>query len=121
MSYIDHLNNLKKLSSSKKKKLISTLRNTCPVEKWPRTMPVSVDPKLVLIGVSPGVSRVTIIPHFYQWDNAVSLIPEETFYIVAIEPDRQFEKQWQYKISLRVIKRETMEWNTVWILGFSFN
>jgi len=57
MSYIDHLNNLKKLSSSKKKKLISILRNTCPLEKWPRTMPVSVDPKLVLIGVSPGVSQ----------------------------------------------------------------
>jgi len=48
-----------------------------------------------------------------------SLPPEETFNIIAIEPDRQFEKQRRYDISLRVTKREAMEQNAVRILGFS--
>lgn len=39
--------------------------------------------------------------------------------IIAIEPTRQFEKQRRYEISLRVTKRESMERNSVRILGFS--
>jgi len=48
-----------------------------------------------------------------------NLPPEETFYIIAIKPTRQFEKQWRYKISLKVTKRENIERNDVRILGFS--
>ena len=55
--YRDHLESLSNLSISKKQQIITHLLNSCPVAKWPRTMPASIDPKLVLIGVSPGGSQ----------------------------------------------------------------
>lgn len=53
----DHLENLRALSPAERDRRIQELLNTLPprlARRWPHGMPASIDPKLVLIGVSPG-------------------------------------------------------------------
>lgn len=58
MSYRVHLEKLKTLPQTEKDRLISEFIADSPFDKedWPITMPASVAPKLVIIGVSPGGS-----------------------------------------------------------------
>ncbi len=56
MEYKEHLDYLKSKSQEDIQSLIEELRRNTPFGFWPDGMPASVDPKLVLIGVSPGNS-----------------------------------------------------------------
>jgi hypothetical protein len=54
MDYLEHLRFLESLTPEENEKIISRLVNTAPDSQWPDGMPASIDPKLVLIGVSYG-------------------------------------------------------------------
>jgi hypothetical protein len=58
MTYKDHLNRLRALSAVELASGVAALCATCPSElqPWPVGMPASLDPKIILIGVSPGNS-----------------------------------------------------------------
>jgi len=56
MSYRSNIERLSKLSSSDVNRQLRRLLVNCPTDNWPFGMPGSLDPKLVLIGVSPGNS-----------------------------------------------------------------
>ncbi|MFZ1545947.1 MAG: hypothetical protein WAT12_02445 [Candidatus Nitrotoga sp.] len=56
MNYRDHLHLLTNLDVSEQKNISNKLIETCPFGEWPEGMPASIDPKLILIGVSPGNS-----------------------------------------------------------------
>ncbi|GEM_PF-7067623 len=54
MDYLEHLRFLESLTPEENEKIINGLVNTAPDSQWPDGMPASIDPKLVLIGVSYG-------------------------------------------------------------------
>ncbi|MEC4749738.1 hypothetical protein [Methylomicrobium sp. Wu6] len=54
MNYLDHLSFLKSLKPEEEAKLKNDLIQLTPEKVWPDGMPASLDPKLVLVGVSPG-------------------------------------------------------------------
>ncbi len=56
MNYIEHLRSLESLTPIENERIINGLVNTTPDSQWPDGMPASIDPKLVLIGVSYGNS-----------------------------------------------------------------
>lgn len=56
MDHIQHLQNLKAMSVEEIEKCKNALLNTTPELLWPDGMPASIDPKLLLIGVSYGNS-----------------------------------------------------------------
>ena len=56
MSYQKDVQKLRSLEESEVKERSEELIKSCPLDEWHRTMPASIDPKLVLIGVSPGGS-----------------------------------------------------------------
>lgn len=54
MNYLDHLSSVESLKPEEEAKLKNDLIQLTPDKVWPDGMPASIDPKLVLIGVSPG-------------------------------------------------------------------
>jgi hypothetical protein len=86
MTYKQHLEALKALPPAEQLLRIEALCAKSPRASWPYGMPASIDPKLVLVGVSPGnspgrgagkdwISRPTIEKdrkrsHFYYPDSA---------------------------------------------------
>ena len=56
MSYVQHLRQLEGKSPAELEDKVRGLVNSCPLGRWPAGMPASIDPKVVLIGVSPGNS-----------------------------------------------------------------
>jgi hypothetical protein len=54
MNYLDHLSYLESLKPEDKVKLKDELILSTPESVWPDGMPASLDPKLVLVGVSYG-------------------------------------------------------------------
>jgi hypothetical protein len=54
MNYLDHLSYLESLKPKDKVKLKDELILSTPESVWPDGMPASLDPKLILVGVSPG-------------------------------------------------------------------
>ena len=55
-TYRDHLNRVGSLSRDVASDTLASLLKGCPSKSWPDGMPCSLDPKLVVIGVSPGNS-----------------------------------------------------------------
>lgn len=56
MFYQEHIDSIKVLSKEEADARISKLLASSPIKPWPLGMPASIDPKLVVIGVSPGNS-----------------------------------------------------------------
>jgi len=61
MTYQEHLRHVRIHTLSDQQRMVATLCNNCPttatlVNGWPLGMPASLDPKLVIIGASPGDS-----------------------------------------------------------------
>lgn len=58
MTYLEELNTLRSLNSAASAEALRHLESTCParLRPWPRGMPASLAPKLIVIGVSPGNS-----------------------------------------------------------------
>jgi hypothetical protein len=58
MTYFDHLNALRALPKQELMRYKADLIKDLPkrLHPWPRWMPASLDPKLILVGVSPGNS-----------------------------------------------------------------
>jgi hypothetical protein len=56
MNYLEHLRFLESLTPEENERIMNGLVNTTPDSQWPDGMPASIDPKLVLIGVSYGNS-----------------------------------------------------------------
>lgn len=59
MSYSQHIERLKQLDRTEVSSRVRSLVSTCPEGSWPVGMPSSIDPRLVLVGVSPGNSPMT--------------------------------------------------------------
>ena len=55
-TYTHHLQHLKNLRQEEVKKQRDLLISTTPNKEWPYGFPASLDPKLIIIGVSPGNS-----------------------------------------------------------------
>jgi mRNA-degrading endonuclease HigB of HigAB toxin-antitoxin module len=66
MNYFEHLKFLESRSPEEINRAITDLINTTPNLQWPDGMPASIDPKLVLIGVSYGNSPSVEIEISYE-------------------------------------------------------
>jgi len=56
ITYRHHVAAIAKLGTDERARILARLLRGCPETTWPDGMPCSLDPKLVLIGVSPGNS-----------------------------------------------------------------
>jgi len=54
--YREHIAAVANLDAETQSRKLSELLRECPSIKWPDGMPCSLDPKLVIVGVSPGNS-----------------------------------------------------------------